>query len=142
MVNLMFFLTPKSKTFYIDQDSTIRQVLEKMDYHKFTIIPVIDEEGHYITTLSEGDLLRFIKNHCDFDLHMAEEVKIRDIEKYRPYRALDINGAINGVMDLSKEQNFIPMVDDRGMYIGIVKRKDIIYYLYKRVASELFEKQQ
>lgn len=65
-MNIFNFLTPKSETFYLSDQSTIRQALEKFDYHKFSIVPLLDEEGHYVTTLSEGDLLRFIKNNWPF----------------------------------------------------------------------------
>ena len=50
-MNIFNFLTPKSETFYLSDQSTIRQALEKFDYHKFSIVPLLDEEGHYMTTL-------------------------------------------------------------------------------------------
>ena len=34
------------------------------------------------------------------------------------------------ILQLSLEQNFIPLVDDRGAYLGILKRKEIIQYMY------------
>lgn len=132
-MNLLLFLTPKEDTSYLTIDCTIRQALEKMDFHKFTVIPLIDEEGKYVKTISEGDLLRFIKNACNFDISLAEEIRLDEIECYRPYEALDINSKLEDVIDMSLSQNFIPMVDDRGIYIGIVKRKDIITYLYKNL---------
>ena len=46
-VNIMSFLTPKDETYYIDADSTIRQALEKCDYHKFSVVPLVDAEGKY-----------------------------------------------------------------------------------------------
>ncbi|MDE6655812.1 MAG: CBS domain-containing protein, partial [Anaeroplasmataceae bacterium] len=112
-MNIISLLTPKDKTFYLDSKSTIRQALEKYDYHKFTVIPLIDKDGHYVSTLSEGDILRYIKNNCNFDLDVAESQSVDGIDKYRPYKALDISCSIQEVIKLSFEQNFIPMVDDR-----------------------------
>lgn len=131
-MNIITLLTPKDKTFYLDSHSTIRQALEKYDYHKFTVVPLIDKEGHYVTTLSEGDVLRYIKNESNFDLEIAEAQTVDQIEKYRPYKALDISSPLTEVIKLSFEQNFIPMVDDRGMYIGIIKRKGIIKAFYEK----------
>ena len=71
MMNIFNYLTPKSETFFIDSNSTIRQALEKFDYHKFSIVPLLDPDGRYVGTLSEGDLLRYIKNHKDFDVSEA-----------------------------------------------------------------------
>lgn len=125
-MNIFTILTPKSQTEYIEYDSTIRQALEKFDFHKFSVVPLIDEEGKYISTLSEGDILRYIKNEANFDIEVAESVKINTIEKYRSYEAITIDSSIEEVLNLAMSQNFVPIVDDRGMYIGIIKRKDII----------------
>ena len=36
------------------------------------------------------------------------------------------------LIEKSLNQNFIPVVDDRGVFIGIVKRKAIIQFCYER----------
>ena len=33
-------------------------------------------------------------------------------------------------------QNFVPVVDDRGMFIGIVRRQAIIRYCYDKTRAE------
>lgn len=135
-MNVLFFLTPKSETSYMEWDCTVRQALEKMDYHKFTVIPLLNEEGEFISTISEGDILRFIKNNCNFDIDLAEDTRLNEIERYRPYQALTVDASIKDVIDLSMNQNFIPIVDDRGVYIGIVKRRAVIEYFYKQYLVE------
>lgn len=135
-MNILSFLTPKDKTLYLNTNSSIRQVLEKLDYHKFTVVPLLDEEGKYLTTISEGDILRYIKDNANFDIHLAQETKILEIEVYRPYEALDINCSLKDVLALAMNQNFIPMIDDRGIFIGIIKRKDLIGYFYQKYLSK------
>jgi predicted transcriptional regulator len=125
-LNIFSILTPKSQTEFIEYDSTIRQALETFDFHKFSVVPLIDDSGKYVSTLSEGDILRYIKNEANFNIEIAENVKINTIEKYRSYKAITIDSSLDEVLQLSMSQNFIPIVDDRGMYIGIIKRKDII----------------
>lgn len=124
--SVLTFLTPKMNTFYLNDESTIRQVLEKFDYYKFSVVPLINQNGEFVSTISEGDILRFIKNNHNFNILTAESTKINEIEKYRPYKALPISTDIKDIIKLSLEQNFIPIVDDRNMYIGIIKRKSII----------------
>ena len=94
MVNILSFLTPKSETLYLNNDSTIRQTLERFDYYKYSVVPLLDDEGKYVTTISEGDILRYIKNDAYFDIRIAESVKVGNIEKYRPYKALTIFSTI------------------------------------------------
>ena len=129
-MNILSYLTPKRATFFLDNKATVRQALEKFDIHKFSIVPLIDENGKFVSTISEGDLLRFIKNNCNFDIKMAENTRISAIEKYRPYKALKISTPKEEIIRLSLEQNFVPIIDDRGAYIGIIKRKTIIDHLF------------
>lgn len=128
--NILMFLTPKEDTFYLKSDCTIRQVLEKLDYYKFSVVPLINDEGDYVTSVSEGDILRYIKNNASFSLKTAEDICVFDIPKYRPYEALSILTPFDDLIKYSLEQNFVPVVDDRGKYIGIVKRRNIIDKLY------------
>ena len=67
-MNVLFFLTPKSEVAYIYDDYTMRQTLEKMEYHRYSSIPIINKKGEYVGTMTEGDLLWSIKN--DFDLNL------------------------------------------------------------------------
>lgn len=133
MVNLLIFLTPKSETLYLNYNSTVRQTLENFDVHKYSVVPLIDDDGFFVSTISEGDVLRYIKNSCKFDINVAEKMKIKDLELYRPYKALPISTPMDEVVRLALEQNFIPIVDDRGVYIGIVKRKSIIDFLLSKI---------
>ena len=137
-MDIFLFFTPKSGTHFLYEDCTVRQALEKFDVHKFSVVPLIGRDGHYITSVSEGDILRYIKNSAGFDLKAAENTPVAQIEKYRPYRALDLRTPTETVLELSLDQNFIPLVDDRGMFIGILKRRSIIEYLY-RSSSISFE---
>ena len=47
-MNILFFLTPKVDVAYIYDTFSLRQVLEKMEYHKYSCIPVINEKGKYV----------------------------------------------------------------------------------------------
>lgn len=130
------FFTPKSETYFLKDDTTIRQALEKFDHHKFSVVPLICNDGTYLTTVSEGDILRFIKNQANFDINQAENMPVRRIEKYRPYKACRHNVSEEDVYRLALDQNFIPIVDDRNLFIGIIKRKSILNLLYSDICLE------
>ena len=40
-MNVLFFLKPKSEVAYLYEDYSLRQALEKMEYHRYTAIPII-----------------------------------------------------------------------------------------------------
>lgn len=129
----MSIFTPKKTTAFLNENATVRQAIEIFDVHKYAVIPLVDNEGHYVGTLSEGDLLRYIKNVAKYDIKATEKVLIKDMERYREYRALEVNSMWSEFFVLSLDQNFIPVTDDKGIYIGIVKRREIIKFLSDKV---------
>ena len=60
-MNILFFLTPKSEVAYIYAEESLRQALEKMEFHKYSAVPILTRQGRYVGTLTEGDLLWYIK---------------------------------------------------------------------------------
>ncbi|NLB48959.1 MAG: CBS domain-containing protein, partial [Erysipelotrichia bacterium] len=93
--NLLHLLTPKVSTFFIKEDSTIRQALEKFAFHKFSVVPIIKENGEYCSTISEGDLLRYIMGTNNFAISLAESTKIEEVERHRPYDAIGIDATFD-----------------------------------------------
>lgn len=134
-MNVLFFLTPKKDLDYVYDDYSVRQIIEKMQQHRFSVIPVLKRGGSYLTTISEGDILRFIYE-CNFDKEIAESRYFKEIKLYRPYRALKIEANMGEILEEATNQNFIPIVDDRNIFIGIVKRKEIIKYYLESLVKE------
>ncbi len=132
-MNILFFLTPKNKVEYLSDDYTMRQALEKMQYHHYSAIPLLNSEGEYVGTISEGDLLWKIKELEQFDLLKAEEIKISDIKRYRDIQPIKVNCEMDSLISLVINQNFVPVIDDFNKFIGIITRKDIITYCYKQM---------
>ena len=106
-MNILFFLTPKENVAHVEETDTMRQVLEKMEYHGYTAIPLLGVEGKYIGTITEGDLLWFL------------------------------NESMENLFDKVMNQNFVPVVDDKKVFIGIVTRKDVLAYLGKKAAAQV-----
>lgn len=131
VVNIAFFLTPKKDVVYVKENFTMRQVLEKMEYHRYTAIPIIDDKGKYIGTITEGDLLWKIKNTNDLDFKSTEKIRLKDIPRRMKNTPVNIQSNIEDLMSLAMNQNFVPVVDDNGIFVGIIKRSEIISYYYK-----------
>lgn len=138
-INIAYFLIPKNDTAYLYDDYTVRQALEKMRAHGYTRIPVISREGRYIDVVGEGDFLWFMLDCSDgqgFSMFSAEGLRLSDILKRknpRPYRSVKITAERDELIRLAMNQNFIPVTDDDGSYIGIVTRRNIIRHF---VSSE------
>lgn len=134
-MNILFFLTPKSEVAYIYEDYTIRQVLEKMEYHRYSSIPIINKEGKYVGTITEGDLLWTLKNKISLDLRNIENMPLTDVKRRKDNRPVSIDADIEDLISKSMNQNFVPVVDDKYTFIGIIKRRDIIEYCYDKIKA-------
>lgn len=135
-MNVAFFLTPKHEVIHLNKDMTMRQALEKMEYHRYTSVPIIDNEGKYFGTLTEGDLLWQMKHNIpDLSFKDTSKIKIIDIPRHRSYSPVSINSDIDSLVELSASQNYVPVVDDNNIFIGIIKRSDIINYCYQIMLS-------
>ena len=127
-MNIMHFLTPKAQVEYIFFESTVRQGLEKMRYHGYSAIPVIDKEGHYKGTVTEGDFLWALYNDQKPSLKKLESTPISSII-HKKYTAVNAGADMNQILNTATQQNFVPAVDDRDVFIGIITRKAIMQHL-------------
>ena len=126
MKNVAFYLTPKIKVVYEHTDASMRQLFEKMEYHHFTSIPILDEKGHYVGTITEGDLLRKIKRKETITFRDMENIFVKDIKRSKLYSPVSIDAEFKDLFDIIAHQNFVPVVDDQGVFIGIVTRSAVL----------------
>ena len=130
-MNILFFLTPKNEVAYVEEDDSLRQVLEKMEYHRYSSIPMLNRKGEYVGTMTEGDLLWAIKNQ-GIRIENAEDIPIKAIPRKRDYLPVTVNTQMDELVAAAMNQNFVPVLDDKRSFIGIVKRGAIIQYCYDR----------
>ena len=131
-MNILFYLTPKCDCAYLEESDSLRQAMEKMEKKRYSTIPLLSKKGNYIGTVTEGDLLWNIKNKFDLDLRKAENVKITDIDRRKDYMPICIRSKMEDLIELAMQQNFVPVQDDDGSFIGIVTRQEIIKYFSKQ----------
>ena len=139
-MNILFFLTPKDAVEFIYEDFTLRQTIEKMEHHKYTAIPLLNKEGNYIGTITEGDILRLIKDKYSLNLQEAQAFPIKQVPRRWHNSPVDINCNIEDLFLTAMGQNFIPVVDDKDKFIGIVTRKDILEYSFRNFRKSEKEK--
>lgn len=130
-MNIAFFLTLKKDVAYVYDDFSIRQALEKMKHHGYTSVPVISRSGKYISTVTEGDFLWYMLDESVSDtdgvsIYDAEDLMLRDIIRKDRAVAVRITATMDELIELAMNQNFVPVTDDGGYFIGIVTRKNII----------------
>ena len=127
-MNVLMLLKPTETVKYIFDTNTLRQGLEKMRAHSYTAIPVISEDGKYVGTVSEGDFLYYIVDLRNNSVTEKEKHRVSDIIRPSFNPAVEIDVTMEELLHRAIHQNFIPVTDSLGTFIGIVTRQDMIKY--------------
>jgi CBS-domain-containing membrane protein len=132
-MNIAFFLTPKVEVAFEKTSSTMRQALERMEHHGYSAIPILDDDGKYFGTLTQGDLLLKLKYMPTLSFKDTRNIKIKELEFNKKFKPVHINCNIEDLFTVAIEQNFVPVVDDFNSFIGIIKRSAIMNYCFERL---------
>ena len=136
MNNILFFLMPKAMCAYVYDDYTIRQALEKMESAGYAALPILNKRGEYRGTLTEGDLLWALKNMCYMDMRQAECRRIMEIPRRKDNIPVRITATMLDLIERASNQNFVPVIDDYGAFIGLITRKAIMRYCQDKLVSQ------
>ena len=125
-MNISFFLIPKREVTYIEEEDTVSRALRVIHKNGFQAVPVIDEEGHYVGTVTEGDFLWNLIEDYHMDMEVMRMIRVSAIRKRWDYKPVSIDATMAELEQYILNQNFVPVVDGRNVFIGIVTRKQII----------------
>lgn len=131
-MNIAFFLTPKSQVAYLREGNSLRQGLEKMKRHGYACLPVLSRDGRFVGCVNEGDFLRKILSMESATVKDLERERIDGIisDRYRPVR---VTTTMEELLHYAIEQNFVPVMDDRDIFMGIITRKAMLAYWTQNV---------
>ncbi|NLO47001.1 MAG: CBS domain-containing protein [Clostridiales bacterium] len=131
-MNIAHFLVPKQNVAFLYNDFTLRQGLEKLRNNGYSAIPVLTRANEYVGTVSEGDFLwNLIDSQKNRELKKIniknmEGIMVSEILQKDTNSPVRITATIEELMLKALDYNFIPVIDDRNMFIGIITRRDII----------------
>lgn len=131
-MNIPTLLIPKPATVYLNTKDTLDVALEIIRARSYTAIPVINKNGEYRGTVTEGDFLYYILDHPDAEL---QKITVRQIMRKDFNPAVRITAAPETLLQKCLDRNFVPVVDDRNIFVGIVTRRVILKYLYDKELS-------
>lgn len=135
-MNAAYYLTPRSEVGFLYDDFTVRQGLEKLKRSGFAALPVVTRKNQYIGTVTEGDFLWYLvkdeEQNATKSLQDLESVTVRDVLHIDRNPPLRITASVSELVLSAMNQNFVPIIDDLGSFIGIVTRKDIIRHFYHK----------
>ena len=130
-------LIPKSQVDYIEDDDTVRQGIEKFRHHGYTAVPLVNKRGKYLGTISDKDFLTYVIDHNNANLKAMEEVSIKEILRPTFNPPVSIDADMLSLFEHVMDQNFVPVVDCRGLFVGIITRRAVLNYIYNNFKDEI-----
>ena len=127
--NVLLLLTPKKEVACLDEKMNARQAMEKMRAHGYRIIPLISKNGEYMGTISEGDILWHIVNEEEFDIEELENIMIKDLLRKDYVTPVKVDASVSELVEKIVNSNFVPVIDDRNVLMGIVTRSKVLQVL-------------
>jgi CBS domain-containing protein len=113
--------------------------MEKMQHHGYGAVPVLNEAGQYAGTITAADILWYLKDTHGANITAAERVQVKDVPRRHDNAPVSVSADIRDMLKMAMEENFIPIVDDLGVFIGMVRRREIIEFYQNNNAFWLRE---
>ncbi|MEY8738847.1 CBS domain-containing protein [Bacillales bacterium AN1005] len=66
-------------------------------------------------------------------------VSLQDVPLHSKYEAISVNSEIEEIVSTLLEQNFVPVVDDSGVFIGIIRRREVMQWLSKQNGNAMIQ---
>ncbi|WP_308634082.1 CBS domain-containing protein [Paenibacillus silvisoli] len=134
-MDIQSFLYPKEEVAYLKTSSNMKEALDKLEASHYSAIPILDDNGLYFGTLSEGDLLWKLKATPGLGFDNMHEISVIAIKKRMKIECVEIGADLDDMLALAADQNFVPVVDDNRVFLGIIRRKDIIAYYTRNIVD-------
>ena len=114
----------------MEETDTLRQALEKMEHHGYAAVPLLSTEGKYLGTLTDGDVLWGLKKLNFPSLYQMEEIPVMQVNRSRDNKPVHVDVDMEGLLEKVSAQNFVPVIDDEKIFIGIITRRDVEWSIY------------
>ena len=132
-MNILFFLTPKSEVAFLYNDYTIGKALKVFQECRYSALPMIDRTGKYVGTVTEGDFLWGMYEGREITYENLHTKAVGELPLKVQHKAVYVDERMDNMLEIAKDQNFVPVVDDHDIFIGIVTRKEILKFCYGEI---------
>lgn len=120
-------IIPKNKVEFLYSDITVGDALRKIGKKKFAMVPVLERRSErYLYSLSSSDILfELLKKG---DIQACKDEMLSEVTIDRLIVPCQKDTDLASIADLAISQNFVPIVDNNGAFLGIVTRRAILDY--------------
>ena len=144
-VSKMKYIDSHAHIFSSEYNEDFEEMLartEERGVERIMIVTTEPEEARRAIAFAKQDPYRFqvaygihpedVTKASEERLQEMEEIRIKSLPRKRDNEPVNINCNIDDLIMTSMNQNFVPVIDDNRIFIGIVTRKSIIGYCYNQ----------
>lgn len=136
-VNIIRFLQRKTESSYLYDYKTVQQALRFMRSHGYTEIPVVNQDGFYLGVVGEGDFLWHVLDYGGYE--SVKDDKVGTFVQRGNIPALKITATDADLQNAAVRCTFVPIVDDRNVFVGVITRKDVLQYFADKMRKAAIE---
>lgn len=136
----------------VSESDTVEKAAGLLATHDLSGLPVVDDKGYLKGIITEGDLIKhnskvqvpafleilggiiylddpnkYLDNVKKSMGYFVQTVMTEDVITISPDEEIEVAASLL----VSKQVNRLPVIDDTGMLVGIVSRKDIMNHLFQ-----------
>lgn len=136
-MNIAMLLNPKCEISFLYSNDTVRQGLEQFRDHKYTAVPVLNDDGSYYGIIRDKEFLMYVLDSDSYSIKDFENIKIKEIINEGSNPPVNINASADELISRITDYNFVPVVDSRNYFVGIITRKNVINYLTMIISQHI-----
>jgi CBS domain-containing protein len=119
-------LTPRNEVITIEPGATLGEAYRLLAANRLGAIPIVDARGRYAGAITEGDILSSIASSEDTFAEHVRRWRVEDIPRRLKNVPVRIDATVEELLGRAASQSFVPVLDDREVFVGIVRRDAVL----------------
>ena len=141
-----------TKVFTVKPSDTVKELLDILNSNRIGGVPVVDDKGHLVGMVSDGDVLRYLApkplgiaglvyiiedGEIEDVVQEKLDTPVKDIMTKRNLLFVSPDEEFGKTIRLLSRHHFkkLPVVNGAGRVIGVLSRGDIIHNISKKIIS-------
>lgn len=120
------FLIPASRIAFVQDDNPLYHAFLILTKVKYSKIPVLDKEKRVVGLVSLAMITDKMLQTDEISIDPLNELKVKDVMQKDFDKINFVNTTLEAQLHLLIDNAFLPVVDDRGVFQGLLTRREWI----------------
>lgn len=126
------FIISSEKVAHVQVGNSAEHALLVLTKTGYSAIPVLDSKYHFRGLINAQRITDAILGLDHIEYERLPDIKVDDIME-RDLPLIHVNERFHRALDMLIDQNFLCVIDDDGMFMGILTRRVVLKQLKKQI---------